>query len=62
MDWFLVLLGLAVALLLSVGLWLIGEWNVFAYGAGVCVGGMIAALGMMFDQYNNRSSASQAPR
>ncbi len=60
-DWFFVFLGLAIALFLSAGMYWIGEWNGYAYAAGLGTGAMIAALGMVADAYNKRSSR-QAPR
>jgi hypothetical protein len=60
-HWILVFLGLAIALLLSAGMWWLGEWNIYAYSVGLGTGAMFAALGMIADKYNKWSSA-QRPR
>ena len=54
----IVLVAMVVAALVSVGLLWIDEWNIYSFGAGIAVGGMIAAAAMLAE----RSSAGQNPR
>lgn len=54
-EWLVVLFALALALVGSVSMWWIDEWNQYSYFAGIGTGAMIATVGMMADDYKKRS-------